>query len=502
MKREYLYDRPGTPGHAGSAWLAGRERPQRPAVDGDFSADVAVIGAGLVGVLTAVRLAEKGSNVALIEGRRVCGDVTGHTSAKATAQHGLVSRSVSEHSTIPWVLANVAALGRLEALAGRVAPDAFERMASHAYTQDSSAMDDLRREAALYDDAGLAGGVLDVPPEGIVAAVRLEGQALIDPVALCDGLLDNAPGSLTLFEGSIVRALAEERHGVALHCDGGVVHADRAVCATNHPAFDTLLYSTRLFPYRTYALEIEVGSAPPAGMWYGLDYPHLAWRPVSSAMPMRLVVSGVRHKAGQGGDERVCYRDLEAECRTRFGPLEVLRHWSTQDNHSPDGLPIIGRMVGRERVWVASGFNGWGMTTAEVAAEVMATQLAEENHDLGEMLAPARLSTKGLGETVRENLDVAAEAIQGETTRHEDPETVVAGEGATMRTKSGHAAVMRDADGTLHLHDAHCQHLRCEVEFNEAEGTWDCPCHGSRYLGDGSWLHGPARRGLEPLDQQ
>jgi len=503
MQREYLYDRPGVAGAAGSTWLAGKERDPYPILRGIVGADVVVIGAGLCGTLTALRLAENGARVALVEARRVGSAVTGHTTAKVTAQHGLVSANVSSDARVPWLRANIAAVERLQTLSTWVGESAaFERADSHVYTDSADMLSSLEREARLYEQAGVPGGMLSASelPEGVLGAVQLQAQAQIDPVALVDGLLDTAPDSLKVFEQSRVHSVSEEAGAVVVQAAQGEVRADQAIIASHVPFFDTLLYMTRLFQERRYAFEIEAPSVVPEGMWYCEDAMGVHWRSASAGASHKLVVSGGGHKAGQGGDERAAYSNLENACRAMFhGELRFTRHWSTQDAHTPDGLPYIGKMHGRDRCYMASGFQGWGMTTSVVAADVLTSLVRNEKHDLTDMLTPARVRAGGMVKLAVENADVVAKAFTHELSQEGDPEQVPAGSGRTMRAPQGHVAVMRGEDGTLHIKRAHCTHMRCGVEFNEAEGTWDCPCHGSRYLGDGSWLHGPTRRGLDPV---
>lgn len=247
------------------------------------------------------------------------------------------------------------------------------------------------------------------------------------------------------------------------------------------------------------AMEIEVEQDPPAGMWYSPDAGEIAWR--SYGDRHRLIISGASHRSGQGGDERMCYAALEAAARERFGELIVRRWWSTQDAHTPDGLPYIGKMMGRDRCYMATGFNGWGMTTSAVAADILTALVAGEHHDLAEMLSTTRLGVKGAGKLATESADFLFKALAEEVAGEGSPEDVEPGAGRVMRVHGrGHLAVARGFDGTTSVHHAHCTHMRCAVEYNEAEGTWDCPCHGSRFLADGAWLHGPTRRGLIAAD--
>lgn len=502
MDREYLTDRPDVAGAAESPWLAGRGRMMRPPLTGQAVCDVVVIGGGLCGVLTAHRLVQAGARVTLLEARRIAGGVTGHTTAKATAQHDIVSANLGVEEAAQWVQANVAAVDRLESLANLVGgAAAFSRIDSHIYVAKPSEVQKLEHEAHLFHDLGLEGGMVPESdlPRGALAALRLAGQAQIDPVGLVDGLIDLAPESLVVHEGSHVREVAEGSDFVVVRTDGGEVRADSAIVASHVPFFDTLLYMTRLFQERTYAFEVQVDQPAPSGMWYSPDGDAVSWRPLGPDGDQRLVISGVHHKAGQGGDERQCYTTLGQLATQQLGALEVHRHWSTQDAQTPDHLPLIGKMHGRDRVFMATGFQGWGMTTSVVASDILSVLAAgEAHHGLSHLVTPARLAATGAAKLALENADFLVKGVSHEIVAQGDPSAVAPGSGQAMRSDVGHVAVARAQDGTLHISDAHCTHMRCGVEFNEAEETWDCPCHGSRFLADGTWLHGPTRRGLDP----
>lgn len=503
MEREYLAGRGGLPGTAGSVWLAERERPQRGSLTGEVTADVVVVGAGLCGTLTAQALVDRGAKVVLLEARRVGSAVSGHTTAKATAQHDLVSSAVPRAHAAQWLDANARAVGLLEKWCARTHDGAgFERVDSHVYVTDPAMGDLLEDEARLFGEVGWPGGLVADSrlPNGAAGAVWLGGQAQFDPVALIDGLLNGGHERLSVYEDSRVQEVDEENGYVSVRTSSGEVRAGVALFTSHVPFFDTLLYMTRLFQERVYAMEVEVAEAPPAGMWYSTEPGAVAWR--THGDRHRLVVSGIGHKAGQGGDERMCYTALEAAARERLGELTVRRWWSTQDSSTPDRLPYIGKMLGRDRCYMATGFNGWGMTTSAVAAEVLSALVSGEQHDLEDMLSATRVGAKGAGKLAVENADFMVKALTQEVVKDGDPADVAPGSGRAMRVAGkGHVAVARAEDGTVMIHNAHCTHMRCGVEYNEAEGTWDCPCHGSRFLSDGSWLHGPTRRGLDSADK-
>lgn len=471
MRREYLPEVDGVAGRAGSPWLAA-EAVTHPALPDGEHVDVAIIGGGLVGCLCAYYLAHSGAKVALVERRRIAAGVTGHTTAKVTVQHGLSWQQLAEHHgaerVAPYAAENLAAVDEIERIVNLEGIScAFGRVPSAAYALNAEHADELKREQEVYRSVGIAGSLQEITPPfqgALGTSLVVERQAIFDPAAFCVGCLGDLANSAIIAEQTSVRDIAEKGDHVIVHHDGGELHADQVIMASHFPVMDTAAYFSRLFAQRSYAFLVRTPKPWSPVSWIGVGH-GLTFRPLSIDDSNQVIVGGVHHKAGQGGDERECYAELARSTREMAGDVEFLSHWSTQDYHSVDGLPVVGRAPRTKRLYLAAGFDGWGMTKGVVAARRL-TQLVEgAQPQLADLLDPGRADLlEDVAEFSKENIDVVKHVAQG---------------------------LLPDSE-----HHRRCTHLGCRLETNEAELTEDCPCHGSRYTADGVVLDGPARKDL------
>ena len=301
------------------------------------------------------------------------------------------------------------------------------------------------------------------------------------------GLAGALQGSV--YEGT----MATNVHGGRVRTAGGqVVNAEHVVVATHLPFLDRGLYFARCHPERSYVVAGRTTDAP-AGMYLSTEEPAHSIR----AHGDWLLVGGESHKTGQA-DAAERYTRLEGWARERFGIEPELR-WATQDHMSVDGVPYVGRHDPLSSgIWVATGFRKWGLAMGTAAAELLAAQIAGGDHAWRELFDPQRVRPKASATSfVKENANVALRFFGDRVVKRGDVEEIGPGQGRVVGAGLGQRAVYRDEDGTLHELSARCTHLGCIVNWNSAERTWDCPCHGSRFGATGEVVEGPAVRPLQ-----
>ncbi len=477
----------------GSLWFEDVTRPQREALEHDVSVDVAVLGAGMVGLTTGLLLERQGARVAVLEARRVAAGASGYNTAKLSSLHGLSYRklvsSLGSELARAYGEANEAGIARVFELAGELGIDCdLRRKPNYTYTESESDLDQVREEAGVALGLGLpASFVEDVDlPFAVAGAVRFEGQAEFHPVKYLEGLAAALDGPV--YEGT----MATHVHGSRVRTAGGpVVSAEHVVVATHLPFLDRGLYFARCHPERSYVVAGRT-TDPPAGMYLSTEQPAHSIR----AHGHWLLVGGESHKTGQA-DAAERYARLEAWARERFGIEPELR-WATQDHMPLDGVPYVGRHDPLSSgVWVATGFRKWGLAMGTAAAELLAAQIAGRDHAWTELFEPQRLRPKASATSfVKENANVALRFMGDRVAKRGDVDKIGPGEGRVVGAGLGQRAVYRDEDGTLHELSARCTHLGCIVNWNTAERTWDCPCHGSRFAASGKVIEGPAVRPL------
>ena len=493
-----------------SLWLDTAPEPDFPALEGDISVDVAVVGGGIAGVSAALLLKREGATVALVEADRVGHGVTGHTTAKVTSLHGLhyatLKSKFGEEGARLYGRANEAGLARMAQFVEEEGIECgWRRRSAFTYTEDEDQLDEVREEAEVAAQLGLPASFDPEPPLPwrVAGAVRFDEQAEYHPQRYLLALAEKIPG-----DGSYVvqraRALRVRGRPQRVESAHGTVYANDVMVATHLPFLDRGGFFARSHPERSYCLAAPLHGEGPDGMFITAGPPTRSVRlhPDPEGDGELLVVSGEGHKPAHGGDTMEKVRRLGAWVREHFDVGEFTHRWSAQDNMPVDGAPYVGPILpATSGVWVATGFKKWGLAAGTAAAMQLADEITGRECSWRSVFDSTRAKPMAsASEFAKENADVAARFF-GDRLRGlggVDPDTLAPGEGRVGRDGVGRVAVSKDREGRVHAVSATCTHLFCEVGWNSAEESWDCPCHGSRFAPDGSVLHGPATQPLAP----
>jgi glycine/D-amino acid oxidase-like deaminating enzyme/nitrite reductase/ring-hydroxylating ferredoxin subunit len=500
------------PGEPISLWLATTPATNYPALAGDVSVDVAVLGGGIAGITTALLLKQAGATVAVIEAGRVVKSVTGNTTAKLTSQHGLIyDHLISQFGTDgaqAYANAQQAAIEKCASLIqeNNISCD-FRRTSAYVYTEDEDETERITAEVEAATRLGLPASYVETTPLPfeIKGAVEFRDQARFHPRKYLLALVEKIPGGGShVFEETRALDVDEEDETCSVKTDKGIVRAGRVVIATHFPYPDRAMYFSRMHPKRSYVIGCRLSGKAPEGMFITSEAPFHSFR----SNPMEdggeiWMVGGENHKTGQGGDTSERYRNLELWARERFDVSRIEYRWSTQDNVTVDRVPYIGKASpGSERLFVATGFGGWGMTNSTVSAMLLSDLILGRKNDWSSLFDPNRFKPlTSAKDFVVENVDVAKHFV-GDRLSVPDEESVpdlAEGEGHVIELDGEKVAVCKLEDGATHSVSAKCTHMGCIVSWNSAEKSWDCPCHGSRFNYDGRVIQGPANKDLETI---
>ncbi len=515
---------------AGPDTVSGGERRASEPVTGRY--DVAVVGAGLTGLATAVLLARSGARVVVLEARFVGACTTGHSTAKVSLLQGTrlsaIARQHGPELVRQYVAGNRA--GQEWLLAECARHDvAVQRRAAITYAAGPQQLAAAEEEHAVARSAGLdvewreSFGV----PFPALAGTWLPDQAQVDPVAVLAALAREAEDA-----GVDVRtdARVTDAHGTdgAVVTGRGTVHADWVVLATGTPFADRGGFFARLEPQRSYALAFAVPEPTGLQMSITAGSPTRSIRTTPTVTGELLLVGGASHVVGRAESPRARVENLASWTQGWFPGARLVARWSAQDYHPVDELPYVGPLLPRDaRVLVATGFAKWGMTNAVAAAHLVAGHLAGEQPDWGDAYRSwSRHEVTGLTEAVRLNVGVAAQLAGGYARAMAHPEArepdgtdtaastdgqpdqpgpadtdrgpaPTEGTGCIVRRGLQPVAVST-VDGVTRSVSGVCSHLGGVLRWNDEERSWDCPLHGSRFTPEGDVLEGPATRGLQP----
>ena len=473
-----------------SLWIKTSESAARPPLYGDTETEVAVIGGGMAGILTALFLQEHGVHTVVLEAGRTGGGTTCRTTAKLTSQHGAIYAELLERfgreKAQMYAHANQRAIENYRRVIEKyhISCD-FEETDALLYSHAHE--DVMRREAEAAASLGLPASFtsrLELPLR-ISGAVRFTGQAQFHPLKFLYPLADQ----LTVYE----RTPAERVEGHTVFTPKGRVKADKIVFACHYPFVNFPgLYFARMHQERSYVLALE--NAPlPQGMYYGYEayaYSLRRWGNVT-------LLGGGAHRTGENPDGGH-YRELREAARILFPESREIAHWSAQDCMTASGVPYIGRFSARDPQWyVATGFRKWGMSNAMAAAELLTALICDGSHPDAAVFDPGDLLQQRPGRIAEEGLQAARglgrRVLHGPVPQADE---LAVGEGGPAELDGKQMGVYRATEELYYAVELRCPHLGCRLEWNPDDKSWDCPCHGSRFDVQGRCLTEPAQTDL------
>lgn len=415
-------------------------------LNGNVKTDVLIIGGGMAGILCAYYLKQAGVDSILVEGDRIGCGVTQNTTAKITLQHGLIYhqliQNLGREQALKYLHANQQALDTYRELCQAIDCD-FENKSAFIYSRtdrkaieaEVHAMEKLNYHARFLKTTPL--------PVDIAGAVRIMDQAQFHPLKF----LYEIARDLKIYEHTYVRELGKN---MAM-TDSGKIMADNIIITSHFPFLNKHgSYFLKMYQHRSYAITLK-NAQDVHGMHLEETKDGLSFRNHKDL----LIIGGGDHRTGRSGGNWKVLRKFAAKA---YPQAKEVRAWATQDCMTLDDIPYIGRYsANTEGLYVATGFNKWGMTSSMVAARLLTDLVCNRQNDYTDLFSPSRSILK--------------------------PQLFVNG--------------LNAAAGILVPAKRRCPHLGCALKWNSAERTWDCPCHGSRFEHDGKLIENPATGDLK-----
>lgn len=434
-----------------SLWQGSTHLPQFPVLKGDIKTDVLIIGGGIAGILTAYFLHQKGVNYVLAEQNRICGGVTGNTTAKITLQHGLIYHKILKSRgmeiTKGYYEANKIAMETYSRLCNTIDCD-YTLKDNYVYSLNDSkklfeeltALQKIGCNALFCKDLKL--------PINTQGAVCAPDQAQFHPLKFLSAISKD----LNIYEQTKVREMV----GNTAVTSCGKIIADNIVVTTHFPFINKHgSYFLKLYQHRSYVLALR-GAEEINGMYVDENDKGFSFRNYRDL----LVVGGGGHRTGKKGGSFWQLKELKKE---HFPDSNIVSSWATQDCMSLDSVPYIGKYSAATRnLYVATGFNKWGMSSAMVAAQLLCDMLTGVENEFAQVFNPSRSILK--------------------------PQLFING--------------IESVTNLLTSTTKRCPHLGCALKWNRQEHSWDCPCHGSRFSEDGKLINGPATDGIIKQEKQ
>ncbi|MEM1503901.1 FAD-dependent oxidoreductase [Domibacillus sp. 8LH] len=502
------------PGDTQSFWRDSVDLPAFPRLEEDLSVDVVIVGGGIAGLTSAYLLVNEGLKVVVLEAGKLLNGTTGHTTAKVTAQHGLIydefMHNFGTNKAKLYYEANAEALRFIQETIEQHQIDCdFRIQDAYLYTSADQYTRKLEKEAEAYQRLGINGGLVDrIPFEmDVKKALVMKDQAQFHPLKYLAHLIKgitNKGG--VIFEDTTCVNIETGEYPTVLTRRGSRIQGRFVLACTHFPFYEgTGLYSTRMHADRSYVLAAKTKKPYPGGMYCNVEEPARSLRSVTINGEEMVLIIGENHKTGQGKDTIDYYNALEQFGDDVLGIEDVLYRWSAQDLVTLDKIPYIGQITSEvSNVLIATGFRKWGMTNSTAAALLFRDIVREKSNPYEDLYSPSRFyAHPSLKNFLLDNADVVGHLIKGKLEKPtKSVEDLANDEGAAITINGHRKGAYRDTEGNLHIVDTTCTHIGCEVAWNSGDRTWDCPCHGSRFSYTGEVVEGPAEKPLQRHDHR
>ncbi len=431
-----------------SIWQENIDMPKFNSLNNDFNTDVLIIGGGICGILCAYMLDKKGINYALVEGGRICDKTTANTTAKITSQHGFIYNKIVKKYGLDFAKlyldANENAILEYEKLCKDIDCD-FEKTDNYVYTINDSTH--LENELLALKKIGFNNfeyceslGL----PFNTCGGIKFKNQAQFNPLKF----IAHIAKGLNIYENSHISEMIDT---TAIVNNKYKINAKKVIVATHFPFINKHgLYFLKMYQHRSYVLALE--NAPLVnGMYVDEDKKGLSFRNYNGY----LLLGGGSHRTGKKGGS---YMELEEFAKKHFPNAKIKHKWATQDCMTLDDMPYIGNYSkSTPNLYVATGFNKWGMSSSMVASKILCDLVIDKENKYSKLFSPSRSILHG---------QLAINTFEA-------------------------------LCGWLSFTKKRCPHLGCGLKWNKYEHTWDCSCHGSRFDKDGNVLNNPANENLK-----
>jgi glycine/D-amino acid oxidase-like deaminating enzyme/nitrite reductase/ring-hydroxylating ferredoxin subunit len=490
-----------------SPWQAGVYSPAEQQLVTDV-VDTIIVGAGITGITTALMLQKAGQKCIILEAGNVGFGTTGGTSAHLNtffdATYPEIENDFGKEAAKQVADSGKEAFSIIKAFVDEYQIECdFEYKEGYLFSENKNETKQLKEILQSSANAGIAveeSKTNDVPIP-FELAVKFSKQGQFHPLKYINGLADvfTALGGIIL-EHTFVSDSKTEEGIIEVTAGSRTLKAANLVYATHMPP-GINAFSFRCAPYRSYVLGVRLKDGNyPTGLAYDMQEPYHYFRTHDIDGQPHLIIGGEDHKTGHDDPEQA-FANLESYLNQYYQVDSVVYKWSSQYYVPADGLPYIGRLAAsKDSTYIATGFNGNGMMFGTLSAKIISDQILGIENEYAELYSPSRLKPiAGFTDFVRENADVAWHFIADRFSMEalDAVSDLKTGEGKVAELQGTKLALYKDKDGKITALSPVCTHAGCIVDFNAAEQSWDCPCHGGRFDLSGKVVSGPPQKNLE-----
>ena len=541
-----------------SYWIDSvKEQNKFGALEENIKTDICIIGGGLTGLSTAYNLSKYKIRTVLLEKDEICKQTSGNSTAKITSQHGLIYKYLTDSKgqdfARKYYEANENAIRNIKNIIDKEGIDCdLEYQPAYVFTQKVQDVQKIKDEVEAVNNFGgkakfieakdieinklnsveyvenqgeklkISGDNIEkenfnlerdvvkermkqVLPIKAISGIEFENQAQFNPYKYGNALAKICSDSgIKIFEHSKVIDVDtedEDEYYIITLENGFKIKAKYVVITTKYPIVNIPgFYFVKMYQSSSYAIAMQTKQRLFEGMYIDSEEPTISLRTAKFGDEYLLIVVGFDHKTGAQIDLSNSYRYLEEVAKSLYSEGKIKYHWNTEDCITLDKIPYIGNFSNLwENAYVATGFNKWGITTSNIAAEIITDKILGQENEYEEIFKSTRLEPI---KNIKEVTNMVKESVNSLVAKklelpQEEANQIQNGEGKIVEVNGQKIGIYKNNEGEIYKVNPVCKHLGCELSWNNLDKTWDCPCHGSRYDFKGNLIYGPSVKDLD-----
>ena len=494
-----------------SYWVSSciEKRKNYPKFQGEREAEITIIGGGLTGLTTAYYLTKAGKKVILLEKDKLCNHTSGNTTGKITSQHGLfynyLLQSEGKEQARQYLYANEQAIQNIAKIIEEENIQCnFEWQDNYVFANTKESLQKIKKEQEALEYIGFKNSEIQEKiesPINAIGALKFKKQAQFNPCLYSTELakkIEERGGEI--FENSKVIDIKKDDDTYEIITENGKINSKIVVVATHYPIINAPgFYFLKMYQETSYIIAIETNAEIFDGMYISAENDVISLRTAKYGNKRLILIGGMSHKTGAKIDLKNSYKKLEEIANQMYPGCKVLYRWNTEDCISLDKIPYIGEFSNLwPNVYVGTGYKKWGMTSSNVAANIITDKILGKENIYEEIFSSTRLKPiknyKELGNMLKEV--VYSEVINKLKVTDEHTKDIKQGEAKIINIEGEKVGIYRNKEGKLFAIKPFCTHLGCELSWNNLENTWDCPCHGSKFTYEGKSIYDPSIKDL------
>lgn len=474
----------------------------------DKKISVCIIGGGLTGLQTAYYLSDK-LDVIVLEKNRICSSTSGKNTGKITSQHGIfydyLINSQNKEFAKKYLEANENAIQNIKNIIEKEEIDCdLEEENSYVFTKQETKLDIIKNEQKSVDklQKGKSDYIKEIElPTQISGAIEFKNQAQFHPLKYAYGLAKAIiKNDGKIYENTKVTDIKRENEKYVIYANKNKIIADYVVLATRYPIMNVPgYYFLKMYQSTSYAIVFDTKKKLFDGMYISYEMPNVSFRTIRYGDRELLLAVGYDYKTGTE-ELRDGYQRLEVIVRKMYPDAEVLYKWTAEDCISLDKIPYIGQYSNiMKNLYIATGFNKWGITTSNVSANIIADKILQKENKYEELFKSTRMEPIKNRQEMKDMLKEANKSILLSKFKipKEELDNIKIGEGKIIKIDNTKVGVYKSKTGEIYKVKPICTHLGCELYFNNIEKIWECPCHGSKFTYYGKSIEVPSNKDLK-----